>query len=382
MSSGRSPCFGLLRSAVEQLDRETTSNTGTSMTDEFDDLDDYLDDFDAEILAQEPGATIKNTGDGTNASNTQTQGNSGTSADNTGENSTDERAATSQFRADTHNMNSEMEELSRAAGMDPAFSKTLSDFMQQLDPQGDGSELDAILGNSNTSTGVRAESNQDKNENEKDGGFQSTINETMNRLKTSSQQVEEESTKKMNKDEELLTTLLNSLDLGGDDDGGLEGMDELKELLSNMNMDELASGSGGDEPTGESVDKVSNVLLKMLNKLTSKEMMYDTVSTAVTNYEQFFKNSTNKTSANDQDHERYMKQLQHLRNVKSTFDKPDYNEENDEYRDFVDQEMENFNKILPAPPGVVDDNLGQMGLDGTNWNDKDVPQDLEQCVQQ
>ena len=376
--SGRLPCFGLLRSAVEQLARETTSNTGTGMTDEFDDLDDYLDDFDAEILAQEPGATIKNTGDSTNASNTQTQGNSGTSADNTGENNTDERAATSQFRADAQTVNSELEELSQAAGMDPAFSKTLSDFMQQLDPQGDGSELDAILGNSNTSTGVRTESNQDK----KDGGFQSTINETMNRLKTSSQQVEEASTKKMNKDEELLTTLLNSLDLGGDDDGGLEGMDELKELLSSMNMDELASGSGGDGPTGESVDKVSNVLLKMLNKLTSKEMMYDTVSTAVTNYELFFKNSTTKTSANDKDHERYMKQLQHLRNVKNTFDKPDYNEENDEYRDFVDQEMENFNKILPAPPGVVDDNLGQMGLDGTNWNDKDVPQDLEQCVQQ
>lgn len=354
------------------------------MADEFDDLDDYLDEFDAEILAQEPGATIKNIDAEKDtiitSNNDRNQAPTTTGLETFDSSTNDQTGNLSGTNTASRDVKTELEELAQATGMDPAFTKTISDFMQQLDPQGGGNELEDIIGKSVGSgafSGVLGEKSE-----EKDGGFQSTINETINRLKTSSQQAEEESTKKINNDEELLTTLLNSLDLGDDSAGGLEGMSELKELLSGMSMDELTNGATDEGIAGENVDKVSNVLLKMLNKLTSKEMMYDTVNTAVTNYEQYFKDSTNKASATKEDYERYMKQMEHLKNVKSTFDKPEYSEDNEEDRDYVDQEMENFNKLLPAPAGVVDDNLGQMGLDGMNWNDKDVPQDLEQCVQQ
>jgi hypothetical protein len=327
------------------------------MADEFDDLDDYLDEFDEEILSQEPGATIpKHENDEHSTKNK--------------ENDND----------DSINELKDINKMVEATGLDPDFAQSIAEFMSQLDPNGNGNELEALLDNEN-------ESLTEFNENDTigNGGFQSTINETINRLKTSSQQVDEESTKKMNKDEELLTTLLNSLDIGGDVNS-FEGMDELKDLLNgfdnNINENGDTSNNNNNDDDDEGLDKVSNVLLKMLNRLTSKEMMYETVSSAVINYQDYFKDNKNKTNVKPEDHERYLKQLEHLQNVKNSFDKEDYSEDDQETRDYIDQQMESYNKLLPPPPGVIQDNLGEMGLDGVKWNDKEVPNGLEECIQQ
>lgn len=321
--------------------------TDTAMADEFDDLDDYLDDFDEEILSQEPGATL---------------------IDSTGAGKPEESLSKNDLTQEEEEETADLKEFAAAAGLDPQFSKQLESFMSMLDPQGTGNELNSLLNNSDVN------SKETKANNGKGNGFQDTVNETINRLKTSSQQVEDESTQKLDKNEELLTTLLNSLDIGGND--SLGEFNELKELLSEESMS--GEGDAGD------VDKLTNVIMKMLNRLTSKEMMYDSVSTAVANYHEYFKDLKNNSKPNEEneDYKRYAKQLEHLENVKGKFDQSDYNEEDPEIRDYIDQEMENFNKILPPPPGVIQDNLADMGLDNVKWNDKEIPSDMEGCVQQ
>ncbi|KAG0671405.1 Peroxisome chaperone and import receptor [Pichia californica] len=294
--------------------------------DDFDDLDDYLDDFDEEILSQEPGATIKK----------------------------DENLIES-------NENSNNNDIINS-GLDPQFNKQLENFMNMLDPNGDGNTLNSLLDKSN---------NNNNNNNEIE--FKQSINETINRIKSSSKQVDDESTKKMDNDEELLTTLLNSLDIDGNDNEGFEGFQELKELLGNDNKN-------NSESDGDKVDKLTNVVMKMLNRLTSKEMMYDSVNSAVQNYKEFFKENNSITIGND--YERFKQQLKHLENVKNKFDDSAYNEDDEKTRDFIDQEMESFNKLLPPPTGVIQDNLGELGLDNVKWNDNEVPDDLEGCVQQ
>lgn len=257
------------------------------MADEFDDLDDYLDEFDEAILSQEPGATLEH--------------------------------------------------------HEPELAKNVEEFMKELEPE---------------------------------AGFGDTINDTINRLKSANKEIDEKSSS-VNENEELLTTLLNSLDLGGDS----EGFDELKELLGNSNLEGLG-GLAGDAGDGnaEDVDKLSNVLMTMLNKLTTKDMMYDTVTSAVTNYNEYFRE--NKPIKGNKDHDRYVAQLRHLNNVKEKFDSPEYDPESEDIRDYIDEQMEQFNKLLPAPEGVVQDNLGSLGLDSVNWDDNEVPKDLENCIQQ
>lgn len=288
-----------------------------SGVDEFDDLDDYLDDFEEEILSQEPGATII---------------------------------------PETINEIDDISKITQSIGMNENLSNEISEFIKQLDPNGDGNELNDVL---NSKEGM--------NENM---GFQDTINETINRLKSSSKQVEDESSEKFTKDEELLTTLLNSLDIGGDI-GSMEGMDELKGLLNGTN------GGINDE---NNIDEMSNVLMNMLNKLTSKEMMYETISNAVNNYEEYFKKDNKEVKGDDMN--RFKSQLKHLKNVKETFDKEDYNENDSNIREFIDIEMENFNKLLPPPEGVIEDNLSGLGLENFKWNEQDIPNELEGCVQQ
>lgn len=338
----------LLTGSYCGLEAQKHCNTVQAMADEFDDLDDYLDEFDEEILSQEPGATVIDKKGGAE-SNLKLSNN-------------DKAPAEEKESAD-------IKEFAAAAGLDPQFSKQLEDFMSMLDPQGTGNELNSLL--NEPDIGEKGKTTV----NGKENGFQDTVNETINRLKTSSQQVEDESTQKMDKNEELLTTLLNSMDIGGDE--SLEGFDELKDLLSENNGGAMGAGDGD-------VDKLTNVIMKMLNRLTSKEMMYDSVNTAVTNYHEYFKDLKNssKPSEDNEDYKRYVMQLKHLENVKNKFDDSSYNEEDPETRDYIDQEMENFNKILPPPPGVIQDNLADMGLDNVKWSDKEIPTDLEGCVQQ
>lgn len=306
--------------------------------DDLDDLDDYLDDFDEEILSKEPGETILNKGD--NLSNNK-----------------------SNERNETEINFNEDPDIDDITKLDPEFTKQMENFMNMLDPNNNGNSLNDLLNNS-------------KPNDNKEINFQQSVNETIDRLKNSSQQVEEESTKNMNKDEELLTTLLNSLDIDGENGEEFEGFEELKGLLGNKNGKEGDIGEEGEN--SDDVDKLTNIVMKMLNRLTSKEMMYDSVNSAVENYQVYFKNHNKE----DEDHQRYQKQLQHLENVKRQFDSKDYNENDEKIRDIIDKEMEDFNKLLPPPPGVIQDNLADLGLDNVKWNDKEVPDDLEGCVQQ
>ncbi|GMM31038.1 hypothetical protein DAMA08_037830 [Martiniozyma asiatica (nom. inval.)] len=202
--------------------------------------------------------------------------------------------------------------------------------------------------------------------------FSGLVDATLRRVNQSTQNVDETAQENAAKgtEEDLLATLLKSLDIDGDFD--LEGLG-----LGEGDGDD-GNGNGNGNGDGDGLD---NLLLDALSKLTSKALMYDTINSACSKYDSYM--ATIEKS--NPDYERYLKQHTHMRNIKLTFDSGEYSDDNSELRDYIDAEMEKFNDLYPPPPEVMDDNLKALGADQLNWNDGDVPwdqKDLDGCQQQ
>jgi len=287
--------------------------------DGFDDLDDYIDDFVTESVLAETGAS-------------------------------------SAVQKD--------QDLDKLAELDPNLANELQTLVAQLDQPGVNIEKDG--------------KNSTKN-------FKSALNDTINRIKESSETVDKESTKSMENanDEELLTTLLKSMDLGDLSGEDIESQaDDLLKLLGKQ------GGEGSEE---QDADGITNMLLDALTKLTGKDMLYDTVSQSCIKYEKFFQshdkpsNGGNNDDLTLSDYLRYEAQYQHLKNIKTRFDSTSYSDDNKDDRTYVDAEMEKFNNLYPPPEEVMDDNLNALGVDNLKWGDQDVPFDqgsLDGCQQQ
>lgn len=196
--------------------------------------------------------------------------------------------------------------------------------------------------------------------------FRSILEDTKERIKESEETVDKSAETEAPKDEELLATLLKSLDIDGDFEGG--------DLFKMLNE----SGEGGGD--------IGDLLTEALGKLTGKEMLYDTISDSCLKYEGYFKENPKPTTGDGlSDYLRYEAQYNHLSNIKQRFESENYSDSNDSDREFVDSEMEKFNNLYPPPAGVISDDLNAMGVEGLKFGDKDVPFDersLEEGCQQ
>lgn len=197
--------------------------------------------------------------------------------------------------------------------------------------------------------------------------FKSVLEHTRERLKESAETVGEQAEAQQGKDEELLATLLKSLDINLDGDGN----DDLLKLLSED------GAAGGD---------IGDLLTEALGKLTGKEMLYDTITDSCSKYDGYFKETPRPTTGDGlSDYLRYEAQYNHMQNIKKRFESEEYSDSNEEDREFIDSEMEKFNNLYPPPPGVMSDDLNALGVEGLKFGDNDVPFDersLEEGCQQ
>ncbi|GME81476.1 unnamed protein product [Ambrosiozyma monospora] len=226
--------------------------------DEYDDLDELLDEFDDEILSKPPGSTVKTT---SNDQQQQSQQQKDITNPTTPSKSPDTKSQTSATTKGSDEAPIDEQELlkqllSGLSNNDPELSANLNSFIKDLTGNSD-------LESTNTGTGANTTSSKDipksttTNNVNKDGGngtgkpanFQDLISDTVNRIKNSGEQIDQ-NLKDESQDDELLSTLLKSLDL------------------------DLGAGSNGGEG-GSNTEDLSKLLVDMLDKLSSKDVLYE-----------------------------------------------------------------------------------------------------------
>lgn len=183
--------------------------------------------------------------------------------------------------------------------------------------------------------------------------FDSVMKETMERLKKSGQNIDEQ--------------LKNDPSSGNPED-------MLTELLAG-----LGAGKEGD------VD-MSKLLTDMLEQLSSKDVLYDPIKDLNTKFPQYLKEQEGKLSADD--HARYTKQYEITNEILAVFEGSKYDNDNSEHRENINTLLESLQELGNPPSDLVGDEkdfpgFGDMGgLDNLDFNSKDLPQNLEKELEE
>ena len=148
--------------------------------------------------------------------------------------------------------------------------------------------------------------------------FQDRIKQTMERMKSSNAEV----------------------------DAGLAGTEEddfLAEMLKSMGgggKGGSSSGGGGGEG-GE--DDFSNMLVNMMEQLTSKEILYEPMKELCEKYPEWIRVNEGKQSREDM--ARFREQFAIVKDIVLKFEEPGYKDENDEHREYI---VERMQKVSPT----------------------------------
>jgi peroxin-19 len=133
--------------------------------------------------------------------------------------------------------------------------------------------------------------------------FQDRIMQTMERMKTSNAEVD-----------------------AGLAEPGAE--DFLSEMLKQM--------GGGGENSGE--EDFSNMLVNMMEQLTSKEILYEPMKELFEKYPEWLRKNEGKESQEDMD--RYRKQFRIVKEIVTKFDEPGYRDEDESQREYIIERMQ------------------------------------------
>ncbi|KAG7708607.1 hypothetical protein KL949_004840 [Ogataea haglerorum] len=267
--------------------------------DDLDDLDDLLDDFDDEILSKPPGATLKQ-----DQEHTTTQ---------------DEEP-----NLDDKELFGKL--LKEIGAQDPDLSKNLGGFLDDIGKQNSGSSSPRPATRNN---------------------FQDVISETINRLKESGEQVDK-SIKEEDGNDELITSLLKSLDL-------------------NLDLKGLEGQNGG-------VEDVGNLLVEMLDKLSSKNVLYEPLNDLYQKFPAWLENPENQQDGN---YTKYQQQYAVIKQIISTFDLPDH--EDKKYKEIISSKLEELQELGMPPKELLNDDLKFLNFGGNSeleLDDNDIPEDI------
>ncbi|KAI5818714.1 Pex19 protein [Pyronema omphalodes] len=149
------------------------------------------------------------------------------------------------------------------------------------------------------------------------GSFQDQIRQTMERMKSSSAEV---------------------------DAGLAEDVDD--DFLAQM-LKSMGGGEAGEED-------FSNMLVNMMEQLTSKEILYEPMKELNEKYPAWMKENEAKTKKEDL--ERYRVQMGIVREIVERFDRPSYKDENEEDREYIVERMQKM-QSAGAPPAEL---MGDM----------------------
>ncbi|KAG7935516.1 hypothetical protein KL934_002075 [Ogataea polymorpha] len=216
--------------------------------------------------------------------------------------------------------------LQEIGSQDPDLSKNLGSFLDDIGKQ---------------NTGPSSPQPATKN------NFQDVISETINRLKESGEQVDK-SIKHEDGNDELITNLLKSLDL-------------------NLDLKGLDGQNGG-------VEDVGNLLVEMLEKLSSKNVLYEPLNDLYQKFPAWLEKPENQQ---DENFSKYQQQYAVIREIISTFDLPDH--EDKKNKDIINIKLEELQELGMPPKELLNDDLKFLNFGGNSeleLDDNDIPEDI------
>lgn len=323
--------------------------------DELDDLDDLLDDFAEEVLNKPPGEGAK--------PQEQQQQQQPSAAASAAAEEPSKKTPQPQLTEDEKEVAEEGDKKGGFNEMDPesAIPELDEDFAAKLklgmdeilgemehDPEAKKT-FEALMAGMAQSTGAEYSGGVNEKQKSADAdtaapkGFQDTISRTMNRLKESGKELDEQQSQ------------------GGSD----------QDFLAKM-MKELENASG------ENVD-MSNLLDEMLQELSSKEILYEPMKEMNDKYPEWIRK--NEASIPKEDLDRYKNQMRIVKEICNKFEDPAYSDDDDACRKYISERMEQMQKA-GAPPNELMGDLTSGSIPGFDFNDGGIPKlpdELENC---
>lgn len=233
------------------------------------------------------------------------------------------------------------------------FEKLIEGFSNQLSGK-DLDELAKATRNLNVDSEKPASTTNSQPGEKK--SFQDTINQTMNRLNESKQEIDE--SVKTNADEEFLEKMLKEI-----------------------------SGMAAEDGEGDGDVDMTKLIYELLSQVSSKEVLYEPIKELDTNFDDWLKENKPKLSAKE--YENYVNQRKVAKEIVEIFEDPKYNDESTDTRKKITSKMELLQSYGSPPMDLLKNTgdgplkeLEDMGLpDLSNFDPSQMP-DMENCAQQ
>lgn len=267
------------------------------LTDSDNDLDDLLDEFEEQVLSKAPGETV-------NAANS---------------------ALENEFK---HDIDSLIKDLSIE---DPQAKSQFEELVKQFE------EVHA----------------KEANEGQKPENFDSVIKETMERLKKSGQNIDEQlkNDPTSSNPEDTLTQLLAGLGNGGDGDFDM-----------------------------------SKLLTDMLEQLSSKDVLYEPIKDLNTKFPAFLEEKEAVLEAAEL--ARFMKQFEITNEILAVFEATSFDNNNPEHREQINTLLESLQELGNPPSDLMGEEKdfpgfgGIGGANGLDFDSKDLPKNFEKDLEE
>ncbi|CAN6667420.1 peroxisomal membrane protein import receptor Pex19p [Trichomonascus vanleenenianus] len=313
--------------------------------DDFDDLDELLDDFQDELLSKPPVKKAEK------AAAPLEQAESTPQAATTSTEEAKPTASPGESKADAFDMSSlDLPELDdeMAKKLQMGVDMLLGDMDENPDAM---KSFEALMASMASATGAEplaqngpsTSSTTQKKTTSKPADFHETIARTMDRLKESNQE-------------------LNQNMGSGEDD-----------FLAKM-LKELENTSG----TGEGMD-MSSLIEDMLSELSSKDILYEPIKEMHDKYPAWLEKNSPNLSAEEL--ERYQGQKKIVDEIVAKFDDPKYSDSDEASRKYITERMELMQKS-GAPPTELMGDLASGAIPGMDLGSDGLPKlpdDLEGC---
>ncbi|ODV83895.1 hypothetical protein CANARDRAFT_29622 [[Candida] arabinofermentans NRRL YB-2248] len=339
--------------------------------DDFDDLDDVLDDFEDDILSKPPGATLlqQSTSTSNNSPILPNQKDNDNDLEGEGDAEGDGELQEDEL------FNTLLKEISQR---DPELSQNLSSFLKDLSNEDEEEPVTATTTEQHrpTTTTTRSRSSTTNTTTNPQENFQSVISETMSRLKNSGEQIDK-SLQEEDKDDQLLTTLLKSLDLNLD--------------MGGENANNTSENLNG------SMDDIGKLLVDMLDKLSSKNVLYEPLNDLYLKYPNWLNDPQNKINETPENYKNYENQYMLIKEIILKFNDSKFNENSNTDKEYINSKLEKLQELGMPPKDLVNDDLNFLngGVGGKNnplsgltgdgselgLGDEDIPEDISKELQ-
>lgn len=335
--------------------------------DDLDDLDDLLDEFADEVLTEASGAQKPQA----NAKSNPLQ-----ALPHTAASATDSSYSTSASKVeDTKGTAGNVEQKGKVSAeddpsvpeLDEEFAEKLKLGMNYLLSELDGNEgteaLDGLLSELSGATGgsaafkAKSASKPAKPSGTSGDGkpaeFQDTISQTMDRLRESKSELDEQATQNNDSEDAFLSKIMKELEGASGVEGGLDGF-----------------------------------LGEMLRELSSKEILYEPIKEMHDKYPQWLEKNKDKVS--QEELARYKNQQRIIDEITARFESPQYNDSNEADKKYIADRMEEMQQSGAPPQELMGDISGGAipgfdgmsgGLEGLGLGGDGMPseKDLENC---